>query len=436
MALIVERILSRTAHKGGVKVGDRILKVNGHRVQDELEYRFYSGEEVLELEIQRIGVSQTLTKRITQTQSRDLVFVQQPPLQCSNRCIFCFVDQLPDGLRPSLYIKDEDYRLSFLNGTYVTLSTVTETMLKKICTMRLSPLYVSVHATDPTVRNMMLGRPHSRDILETLRTLARAGIVVHAQIVLCPGINDGEVLSTTIRDLRGLYPWVATVAIVPVGLTQYRKHKHLYPLRPITRAYAVRLIDEIERIQADCRYIHNTTFVFLSDEFYLKAKRRFPPYAFYGEFSQIENGVGMIPMFEQAWKHNKPLLWKKPLRGRQVIVVTGKLAYPYVTRYLNHHVEAGGVNVRAVAVPNRFFGPGVTVTGLLTGRDVIAELQPIVKQGAIVLIPDVMLKQDEDIFLDDVTLTEVATALKAEVRKFTPHPKAFEKVLYHTAFKV
>lgn len=432
MALVIERVGSAAA-AGGVQAGDTILAVNGHRVRDELEYRFYSGEETVALEIRRPGVPRPLTRTITRAQSRGLVFAPPVPIRCSNHCIFCFVDQLPEGLRPSLYVKDEDYRLSFLNGTFVTFSAISETSLQKICSMRLSPLYVSVHATDPKVRNRMLGRSESRDILETIRTLTRAGIVLHAQVVLCPGINDGEVLSRTIDDLSRFFPGVASVAVVPVGLTKYRKEKGLYPLRPATRQYSIALIREVERIQAACRAACGSTFVYLSDEFYIKAGRRFPPYACYGDFPQLENGVGMIPLFEHSWKRKSRTAGRRPLRGRKVLVVTGTLAYPHIAEYLRHLMETRGVNVRPIAVRNRFFGPRVTVAGLLTARDIIETLEPTIRQGSVVLVPDVMLKDGEDLFLDDVSLPELAEALGAEVKKVPSYPEAFERVLERVA---
>ena len=432
-ACIIERVFPGPAKEAGIRKGDRIVSINGHAIHDELDYRFFRSDDLVELEIHRPATGEHWTKEFKGYQDLGLEFAPWRPLRCHNHCIFCFIDQLPRGLRSSLYVKDEDYRLSFLNGNFLTLSTTPDTLVQRICSMRLSPLYVSVHATDPKVRNKMLGRKDSRDILDMLGTLIESGITLHAQVVLCPGVNDGEILDQTVRDLIQLYPGVASMAIVPVGLTKYRRSYGLYHLNPVTREYSLRVLSKINRIQNACKMKYDTPFVFLSDEFYIRANRRFPAYSDYGDFPQLENGVGMIPKFLHSLKQKRVAVHKRPLRGRSVIVVTGKLAYPYIAHYIKTRIELSGVNVRLFAVSNRFLGPRITVAGLLAARDIEESLRPLIRPGNVLLIPDVMLKQDEDIFLDDVSMEELGERLHVDINKFPSCPDEFEKILHTIA---
>jgi putative radical SAM enzyme (TIGR03279 family) len=431
--LIIDHVFPGPAQLAGIKKGDCILRVNSQAVHDELDYRFFTSEECVEIDILRPETGQQWKKFFSGFQNIGLAFVPFKPMQCNNRCIFCFIDQLPRGMRSSLYFKDEDYRLSFLSGNFLTFSTVPDHVLHRICTMKLSPLYVSVHSTDPGVRNKMLVRKDSRDILEIIRILTSAGITLHTQVVLCPGINDGEPLYHTIQDLLEFYPRVASLAVVPVGLTQYRRTNRLYPLRPVTREYSLTIINEISEIQDNCKVKYDDYFVFLSDEFYIKANRRFPTYTAYGDFPQIENGVGMIPRFIHAWREKKQAHRSRLLRTRPIIVVTGKLAYPYIAPYVKSLIELNGLNVRLLAIPNRFFGSRITVTGLLTSKDLEHSLRSVIKPANVLLVPDVMLKEDEDVFLDNVSLGELGETLHIEVEKFAPNPEEFEKILYKTA---
>jgi putative radical SAM enzyme (TIGR03279 family) len=337
---------------------------------------------------------------------------------------------MPEGLRPSLYVKDEDYRFSFLYGNYVTLASARDDELDRICRLKLRPLYVSVHATDCEVRNFLLGRKKSRSILETLRVLAAGGITVHAQIVLCPGINDGAVLEKTVLDLASLYPAVASIAVVPVGLTKYRKSRGLRPLRGIQKGEAIEIINKINILQQEFKLKYDAFLVFLSDEFYRLANCPFPPAESYGGFPQWENGVGMVALFNQQWeKRRRGGRPGKGGRSRECVILTGESAYPVVLPYVEWLNSTTRAVLRLVEVRNRFFGRSVTVTGLLTGRDVIGEMRSRVRPGTPVLVPDVMLGQQEDRFLDGVTMKEIEDTLSVPVVKFTADPRGLERVL-------
>ena len=261
--LQVKELDERVARETGIRPGDRILRVNGRLVEDELDYRFYTAGDEAAVEVQTAEGGDCRQVKLSREAVVGLGFVPMRARRCSNRCLFCFVDQMPEGLRPSLYVKDEDYRFSFLYGNYGTLASVTGEELDRICRLRLQPIYVSVHATDRRVRNFLLGRKASRHIMDTLRLLAEGGIRVHTQIVLCPGINDGRVLEETVRDLASLYPSVASIAVVPVGLTRYRKPNGLRPIRGINERYAKIMISKIEDLQKEFKQKYDGFLVFL-----------------------------------------------------------------------------------------------------------------------------------------------------------------------------
>ena len=304
--LRVKALDAGVAEETGIRPGDRIRRVNGHPIEDELDYRFHAaGEEGVAVEVQGCDRGDSRTLRLSGEDLLGVDFVPMQSRRCRNRCLFCFVDQMPDGLRKSLYVKDEDYRFSFLYGNYVTLASVKDEELDRICRLKLQPLYVSVHATEQRVRNLLLGRKTSRDIMDTLGTLAEGGISLHTQIVLCPGINDGSVLEKTLRDLESLYPAVASIAIVPVGLTRHRKRKGLWPIRSFRRNESKKLIIKIEELQEFFKVKHDDYLVFPADEFYRQADHPFPPADAYGDFPQWENGVGMVPFFYQQWERRK-----------------------------------------------------------------------------------------------------------------------------------
>ena len=426
----VESVDEAVAKGTGIRPGDRILRVNGNVVEDELDYRFHASEGRPEVEVQVARGADSWLLGLTGRDVSSLGFAPMRSRRCRNRCIFCFVDQLPDGLRPSLYVKDEDYRFSFLYGNYVTLASLKGEDLDRICRLKLQPLYVSVHATEHKVRNFLLGRRASREIVETLRILADAGIALHTQVVLCPGINDGAVLDRTLQDLARLYPAVRSIAIVPVGLTRYRREKGLWPLRGVRRKESEEIIFKIGKLQALFKQKYNDRLVFLADEFYVKAGHPFPPAREYQDFPQWENGVGMVPMFYGQWekRRRKRTTWA-PKRSPHCLIVTGESAYSYLQPYVQWLEAALGGCLTLVAVKNRFLGRSVNVAGLIAGRDIITQIRPRLRRGSTLLVPDVMLNLEEKRFIDELSLAEIAEALSVRVEEFPPGPAGFEEVL-------
>ncbi|HXG16841.1 MAG TPA: DUF512 domain-containing protein [Calidithermus sp.] len=409
----------------GLAPGDVIAAINGRPVRDLLDYQYLSGEPVLTLLVRRAdGEVWEVEIEREPGERLGLRFPPIEPRQCGNDCVFCFVHQNPPGMRPTLYIKDEDYRLSFLDGHYVTLTNLSPRDVERIVTMRLTPLYVSVHTTDPELRRRMLGRPDRPDtLMERLAQLLAAGITVHAQVVLCPGWNDGAVLDRTLDDLAARYPGVASVAVVPVGLTRYRQG--LPRLEPVTPDYARALVDWIAPRQARFRARFGRRFVYLGDEFYLLAGLPVPPLAAYDDLPQVGNGVGMVaqflaesgPALRAARRQGRPR--EGPLaRGvERLVAVTGVLAAPIVRPFVLALAEAWGLEARVEAVENRFYGPGIRVAGLLTGQDVLAHLSACLPPAGagrgrtLLVVPDVMLKADAPVFLDDLSLAELAARL-------------------------
>ncbi len=426
----IERAARGEGLPRGLRPGDRIVRIDGHPVEDELDLRFHGGDGLVRIEVERGDGGGRRGLRLDRVDLERIPFEPMKARRCRNRCLFCFVDQLPEGLRPSLYVKDEDVRFSFLYGNYVTLASVRDEEIERIARLRLRPLYVSVHATDEAVRNRLLGRKKSRPILETLGWLADRGIDFHAQVVLCPGINDGPVLERTLLDLAGLYPAARSVAVVPVGLTRYRKAKGLPSLRAVTERIAKRIILEIARLQQKCNKELKEPFVHLADEFYLRAGLPFPPVARYGEFPQWENGVGMIPLFRKRWmqRRRRRLDLRLP-RGLKVLVVTGELAYPWVLPYVEWWNARTGSTFRLIPVKNHFFGPRIDVAGLVTGRDILRRLRAGGGGGDVLFVPDVMLDAEGRRFLDDMTPADLSRALGMPVEGFAADVEGFERVL-------
>jgi len=400
--------------------GDRLLAINGFPIQDIIDFGYYSGEEELLLEIEKVdGEIWEIEVMREEGESLGILFESPQPYSCSNSCLFCFVDQLPKGLRRSLYVKDEDFRLSFLYGNFVTLSALTREEVRRICEQRLSPLYISVHATEPDLRAKLLGNKECPPVLELLTELASSGIRMHAQVVLCPGLNDGSHLERTVRDLAALFPQVASLAIVPLGLTRFRD---LLPkLHPITAEYASEFLTTWQPRARELAAQLGAPFLFFADEFYLKAAKPFPPLVEYGDLPQIENGVGMIPLFLDEVE--TVLDGAEPLCGGVAVVVTGESPYSYLTEYLRRLAEKTGTTFRVIPVKNTLFGDSVTVTGLVSGRDILETVRGGgLSDADVVLIPDVMLKEGEGVFIDDVTLVELRDVLgvRVEVCEATP----------------
>jgi putative radical SAM enzyme (TIGR03279 family) len=390
-----------------IEPGDRLVAINGNPLRDVIDYNYFTSEDLLVLDVEKAdGELWELEVERDEGEPLGITFPAPEPARCGNNCVFCFVHQLPKGLRRPLYVKDEDYRLSFLYGNYVTLANIGRADLKRIKEQRLSPLYISVHATDPLLREQLLGKNKILPILEVMRELAEARITMHTQIVLCPGLNDGEAFARTVEDMALMHPWVASLAVVPVGLTGHRKK--LPELTPLTREFAVSFIEEWGPKSLALAERLEEPFLFLADEFYIKGRLPFPPLESYGDLPQLENGVGMIPLFLS--EAEQVLEDAEHLGEGRITVVTGESPYRYLAEFLDRLSEATGITVTPVAVKNKLFGGAVTVTGLVCGKDIIAALQGV-ELGDLVLIPDVMIKEGEGMFLDDVTVEELESEL-------------------------
>lgn len=419
--LLIESVIPGSiAHDLGIKGDDRLLSINGHRLRDIIDYSYHgSADDELLLEV--ITPEQELWEFEIQREAGEslgLIFAAPHPARCRNNCLFCFVHQLPKGLRKPLYIKDEDYRLSFLNGNYVTLANLRPAELKRIVEQRLSPLYISVHATNPALRQQLLGRENIPPILEQLQRLAASRITLHTQVVLCPGLNDGSELERTVADLARLHPSVQSLAVVPLGLTSHRQG--LPHLRGVDGAYAREFVGTWEPAARALAKRLGRPFLFLSDEFYLKAGLPFPPLSFYGDLPQLENGVGMVPLFLRDAA--RTLRTARRLGSFRVTVVTGVSAFGFVSDFLGKLGEKSGVEIQTLAVENRLFGESVTVSGLVAGNDIIAALTGV-EVGAALLLPEVMLKEGEGLFLDSVSLEELGRRLGCRVMAFEATPQ-------------
>ena len=392
--------------------GDRIIKVNGRVVRDYLDFRFHTaGETELVLEVRKkSGEDWEVELERAEGEDFGLAFEQIVPRQCANECIFCFCNGNPVDARPSLFIKDEDVRLSFLYGNYTTMTSITEDEMRRIVEQRLSPQYVSVHATDLDVRAYLLGIDKQRaDISEKLARLLDAGIEVHAQVVLCPEINDGDVLKKTIMDLAAEFPRITSVAIVPLGLTRYNTDARLTRVTP---EFCRRVIDEVGLIQKELRAKLGTNFALLGDEIYLRAGRRIPARSHYGNYPQIEDGVGMVRSFSNEFARLVRRLdrhdWttRKKKRGT---IFTGTLFAPVLKEMIDKLNQRFGTELVVEALENTYFGGDVSVAGLLTGQDLLQARERIA--GEFVVIPRQMLKSDEAIMLDGMHLAELSRAL-------------------------
>ena len=340
---------------------------------------------------------------------------------CANKCVFCFVDQLPPGMRESLYFKDDDWRLSFIMGNYVTLTNLSDAEFKRILARKVSPLYISVHATDDEVRARLIRCPRGSGIMDKLARLKDAGIRFHCQAVLCKGINDGPVLEKTIADLCSLQPFAASLALVPVGLTRHREG--LAALEPMDGDAAALIIDIAEKWQKKLLSERGGRFVFCADELYIRAGRPFPSAEEYEDFAQIEDGVGLVTQFMQEVEEALSTLRGKP-RYSEVSIATGVDAAPYIRRAADRCQNKFGVRINVFAVKNRFFGESISVTGLLTGTDIARQLNGEAL-GECLFLSSSMLKERKNIFLDDMTLCSLSEQLNTECRAVAPDGYSF-----------
>lgn len=405
------------AARNGIIAGDILLSINGEPVKDLIDYEYLTAGSVLTVHwCTADGKERSVKLRKRPEEPLGLSFersLMDVMRSCCNRCVFCFIDQMPRDVRSSLLIKDDDWRLSFIMGNYVTLTNVSDTEFDRILKRHVSPLYISVHATDPILRSNIMGNTTAGKLMDRLTRLKAAGLTFHAQIVCCPGLNDRDILDKTLNDLLGLWPSAQSVAIVPVGLTKYRDG--LTALRPYDAVGASGVIRQVTDFQAKARTVTDSDFAYLSDEWYLISGSLLPSYESYGDFPQIENGVGLLRLFEDDFRYALSL--KRTLsRPRAFSVAGGEAAYPFFSNLYNE-LEPYGITTDLYPIHNDYFGGNVHVAGLITGGDLVRALKDKLKTDKL-LIPSNMLREKEDVFLDGLTLKDVSDALRVEVIPF------------------
>ena len=403
----------------GILPGDWLVSINEHEIQDVLDYRFYLADTVVSLEIKRDG--QSLFAEVEKEEDEDLGLVFETPLMdkkqcCANRCIFCFIDQLPKGMRDSLYFKDDDSRLSFIHGNYITLTNLRDKDIQRLIDMHISPINVSIHTTNPELRVRMMKNQRAGRVLSYLRRLADAGNALCGQIVLCRGVNDGKELDRTLKDLLDYYPALRSVSVVPAGLTKFRDG--LYPLASFTKEEAAQVIEQVNRAGEACLERFGTRLFYCADEWYLKAGLPLPGDAYYEDYSQIENGVGLLTSLETDI--TRELEFKDEYRAefkgpRHVTIVTGMAAEGTIRRITRKMEEAfEGFHGQVIPIVNHYFGESITVSGLLTGKDVVEQLAGKELYDEL-LLPANMLRAEKDVFLDGMTPAELSEQLHVPV---------------------
>ncbi len=415
------RIVSVTrdtyGERAGIVSGDELLSINGNEIYDVLDYRFYIQSKKLSLELSRNGeIYKTNIRKSDEYADIGLEFstyLMDKQHSCKNKCVFCFVDQMPKGMRDTLYFKDDDSRMSFLFGNYITLTGLCEREVQRIIDMHISPVNISIHTMNPELRVKMMKNPRAGEVLGILDRFSENGIEMNTQLVLCPGLNDGNELRFSLEELSKLYPSVKSIAAVPVGLTKYRDG--LYPLRTYTKEEAAKVIDIIDEFNAHFAYFNGgKALAYASDEFYLIAERALPDADYYGDFAQLDNGVGMCALLKSEFSDAL-----EGEEGREVnrtlTIATGYAAYDSLCE-LSHKAEEKfpGLKVNVVKIKNAFFGETVTVAGLITGKDFKNQLKDV-QLGEKLLIPRVSLRNEGDRFLDDVTVEELSEFLKKDV---------------------
>lgn len=417
-----------------LEVGDRVWTINGRRVRDALDFKFLtSGEEELTLEVVKAdGEEWQVEVEKDESESWGIDFEPMTPRQCGNDCVFCFIQQNPEGSRPSLWVRDEDIRFSFMYGNYSTLTTISKAEVERVIEQRLSPQYVSVHTTDPDLRAYMLGINKKVDVIAQMKNFIERGIEIHAQVVLCPTINDGEHLKKTIYDLAELHPGVVSTAIVPLGITD--KHKYRDRLTPVTDDFCREIIDLVAPIQNDLKRKLGTVFAFLGDEFYIRAGKKIPPKSHYrivrgqaaedDEYPQIEDGVGMARQFFDAHAKRMKQLEKMRLRGEfnetqakkiYGTLATGLIFYPMLKEAVEELNRRFGTRLHVAPVENVFFGEGVTVAGLLSGIDFLNAREKF--RGEFLMIPPHSYREFDQRFLDGMTVSELTSELVLPIKR-------------------
>lgn len=414
------------AEEAGIEKGDILVSIDGEKVYDIFDFRFLTASECLTLEIQKedgeiweIDIEKDEDDDLGLEFEHDMIDEAQ---SCNNKCIFCFIDQLPGGMRDTLYFKDDDSRLSFLTGNYVTLTNVEKSDIDRIIKYRLSPINVSVHTTNPDLRVFMLKNKFAGNVVTLIKRLVDNGITVNCQIVLCRGINDGSELDKTLSDLSAIYPGVGSISVVPVGITRYRDG--LCRLEPYDSKSSAHVIRQVEKWQKKLLKKYRTRIVYLADEFYIMAGEKLPGYEEYEDFPQIENGVGLISMLTHEFYRYIEEIKFEPVNDRKVSIATGVSAYNYIREMADELTKRFKININVYEINNEFFGENVTVTGLLTGRDIVNQLQGK-ELGHELIICECMLKAHEDVFLDDYTLSMLESKLGVRVKVVENSGKAF-----------
>ncbi|MEG2310827.1 MAG: DUF512 domain-containing protein [Clostridia bacterium] len=409
----------------GLKRGEYILSINGEKIIDILDYKFNEADEYIELEIQHLdGLIEIYEIEKDAQDELGIVFESElidAPHSCYNNCIFCFMGQLPPNVRDTLVFKDDDYRLSFFTGNYITLTNMKETDINRIIKYRLSPVNISVHATDEKVRAMMLNNKNAKVLMKYIEMLYNANIHMNTQIVLCKGINDGEILEKTLADLSKFCPCIQSICIVPVGVTKFRDG--LYPLEAIGLKDSRDTIYTVTKYQKLFKQKYKTNLVYLADEFYYKAKIKIPKYSDYEDFPQLENGVGMTAIFDHDFeieiKKLKKNIDKYSDINKTISIITGKITEEYmIDKMAQIQKLIPTIKINVFAITNHYFGEDIVVTGLVTGQDIISRIE-IEKSkldiGSYLIIPNVMLKEEQDIFLDDTLLVDVSDKLNINI---------------------
>ena len=414
MSTVIKSVDRRSpAERAGIHPGEKLLSINGHAVEDVLDYRFYGYDRDPVLVLEAVGGGRRSVK-VKKEDAEELglnfeTYLMDEPRPCSNHCLFCFVDQMAPGCRDTLYFKDDDARLSFLMGNYITLTNLSPREIQRIIDLRISPINVSVHATDPKLRSVLLGNKAGADSLEAMRAFAQAGIVMNAQIVLCPGYNDGPQLQRTMEDMAA---WgFASCSVVPVGLTRFREK--LSRLEPVDRACAARTIDQVEAFGKICLEKYGSRLFFCSDELFIRAGRELPDEAYYEGYVQIENGVGMLRSLMEEFEAGLRLE-DEPVNASPYTIATGVSARPFLQELADKAERQLGVHGQVIAVENDFFGHTIDVAGLVTGRDLIGQLKGR-ELGQRLLMPVNMLRHGGDVFLDDLHVSDVEKALGVPV---------------------
>lgn len=439
--IIKDVVKGSISEQMGITKGYKLVSINGTEIIDILDYKFLTSDEYLEIEFVSLD-GETEIYEVEKEEYEDLGLIFETelidkPKNCHNKCIFCFMEQLPKNVRDTLIFKDDDYRLSFFSGNYITLTNMKEIDIDRIIKYRVSPINISLHATDEAVRCMMLNNKNAGRVLKYMDKLHDAKIDMNIQIVLCKGINDGEILNKTLQDVAKYMPTIKSVSIVPVGITKFRDN--LYKLEPLDKEDCINTISIVSKYQKQFKKEYNTNLVYISDEFYLKAGMKLPEYKEYEDFAQLENGVGMIAVFDDEFKKEIAKLKRKISKEKKnnsledkinIVILTGKITYEFIkekAKVLKDILENINIDVRYVE--NNHFGTNITVTGLMVGKDILDTISDLSSDENI-MIPDVCLKEDEEIFLDDVKLEDLKNKYKNIVISETS-AKGFVDCIYN-----